>query len=73
LREFRHPPAKELKGFQRIALNAGETRMVTLEMTPVPPDFGSIDIGFVVEAGEFLVMVGPNSADLQSTALNVEA
>jgi hypothetical protein len=47
--------------------------MVTLEMTPVPLDFCSIDIGFVVEAGEFLVMVGPNSADLQSPALNVEA
>jgi beta-glucosidase len=64
-------PVKELKGFQRITLAPGETRTVALDITPDRLAFWNIDKQFVVEPGEFDVMVGPNSAELQSTTLNV--
>jgi beta-glucosidase len=65
-------PVKELKGFQRISLEPGEKRSVALEITPDRLAFWNIDKQFVVEPGEFLIMVGPNSVELQSAKLNVE-
>jgi beta-glucosidase len=56
-------PLKELKGFQRVTLPAGEKRR--LEFTLGPDRLGSYnrDMRFVVEPGEFKVMVGNSSAD----------
>jgi beta-glucosidase len=64
-------PVKELKGFQRITLAPGETKTVALEITPDRLAFWNIDKEFVVEPGEFDVMVGPNSVELQTTTLTV--
>jgi beta-glucosidase len=65
-------PVKELKGFQRITLAAGETQTVALEITPDRLALWNIDMEFVVEPGEFTIMVGPSSAELKSTMLTVE-
>jgi beta-glucosidase len=65
-------PVKELKGFQRIALQPGETQSVAMEITPDRLAFWNIDKQFVVEPGEFLIMVGPNSVELQTATLIVE-
>ena len=65
-------PVKELKGFQRIHLNAGETRTVSLDVTPDHLAFWNIDKERVVEPGEFMVMVGPNSVELKSVTLSVK-
>jgi len=65
-------PVKELKGFQRISLQPGERQSVALEITPDRLAFWNIDKQFVVEPGEFLIMVGPNSVELQSAVLKVE-
>jgi fibronectin type III domain protein len=43
-----------------------------LEITPDRLAFWNIDKQFVVEPGEFLIMVGPNSVELQSAVLKVE-
>src|SRR6185312_11639080 len=59
-------PVKELKGFARITLQPGERRTVALEITPDRLAFWNIDKRFVVEPGEFQIMVGPNSHDLQT-------
>ncbi|MGZ5192169.1 MAG: glycoside hydrolase family 3 C-terminal domain-containing protein, partial [Flavisolibacter sp.] len=56
-------PVKELKGFQRISLKPGETKTVTLEITPEKLAFHNVDIKFVVEPGEFEIMVGSSSKD----------
>jgi beta-glucosidase len=64
-------PVKELKGFQRITLEPGETRSVALDITPDRLAFWNIDMELVVEPGEFHVLVGPNSVDLQSVTLRV--
>jgi beta-glucosidase len=64
-------PVKELKGFRRVTLNPGETQTVALDVTPDSLAFWNIDMQHIVEPGEFAVMVGPNSVDLQTTTLTV--
>src|SRR5687767_8941971 len=54
-------PVKELKGFERITLLPGEKRRVTFVLTAQHLGFWNREMRFVVEPGEFKVMVGPNS------------
>jgi beta-glucosidase len=56
-------PVKELKGFRRISLKPKETKTVTLEITPEQLAFHNIDMKYVVERGEFEIMVGNSSRD----------
>ena len=66
-------PVKELKGFEKVWLQPGETRTVALEITPESLAFYDIDMNYVVERGEFEIMVGTSSrdADLQKVMLTV--
>jgi beta-glucosidase len=54
-------PVKELKGFQKILLQPGESRDVTFEITPDMLAFYKIDMSYGVEAGEFDVFIGGSS------------
>jgi beta-glucosidase len=67
-------PVKELKGFQRITLAPGATKTVALEITPEHLAFYDIDMKYVVEPGEFEIMVGNSSRDqdLQRIILRVK-
>jgi beta-glucosidase len=67
-------PVKELKGFQRVTLAPGETKTVALEITPEHLAFYNIDMKYVVEPGEFEIMVGNSSRDqdLQKVTLRVK-
>ena len=56
-------PIKELKGFQKISLQPGETKTVELEITPDSLAFYDINMKYVVEPGEFEIMVGNSSRD----------
>jgi beta-glucosidase len=56
-------PVKELKGFERITLRPGEERRVEFTLSPQLLGFYNRDMRFVVEPGEFKVMVGNSSAD----------
>jgi beta-glucosidase len=64
-------PVKELRGFERIALKPGETRTVSFKLRPEALQFYNRGMKRVVEPGKFTVMVGPNSADLQSATFEV--
>jgi beta-glucosidase len=64
-------PVKELKGFQRVTLQPGETRTVSFPITADCLAFWNIDMEFIVEPGEFNIMVGPDSQNLQIVALTV--
>jgi beta-glucosidase len=66
-------PVKELKGFQKVMLRPGETQIVTFEITPDLLSFYDINMKYVVEPGEFSIMVGNSSrdSDLQSVTLQV--
>lgn len=56
-------PVKELKGFERVTLRPGEKRRVQFTLTPAELGFYNREMRFVVEPGEFKVMVGTSSAD----------
>lgn len=64
-------PVKELKGFERITLKAGESRKVTFAITPEMLKFYNYDLKYVLEPGDFNIMVGPNSRDLKTAKLTV--
>ena len=67
-------PIKELRGFQKIALAPGETKTIALEITPESLAFYDVNMKFVVEPGEFEIMVGNSSrdGDLQKVILTVQ-
>ena len=67
-------PVKELKGFERVELKAGESKTVTFTITPKHLQFYDIDMKRVVEPGEFEVMVGASSRneDLITTKFAVK-
>ncbi len=54
-------PVKELKGFERVELKAGESKEVTFTLTPEHLQYYNLDMKRVVEPGTFKVMVGPSS------------
>ncbi|MGL4400055.1 MAG: glycoside hydrolase family 3 N-terminal domain-containing protein [Luteolibacter sp.] len=58
-------PVKELRGFQRMTLAAGESAVVRFEITDADLSFLGQDFKPVVEPGEFEAMTGPDSADLR--------
>ncbi len=64
-------PVKELKGFERVSIAAGETKTVTFTLTPESFRMWNIDMRRVVEPGAFEIMVGPNSVDLKTTLLHI--
>ncbi len=60
-------PVKELKGFKRIALGAGERKTVSFELPVSQLRFYDRDMHFVVEPGTIEVMVGGSSEDIRLT------
>lgn len=65
-------PVKELKSFQRIHLTAGESKEVSFQITPEMLKFYNAELKHVIEPGDFQIMVGSNSRDLQTTKFTVE-
>jgi beta-glucosidase len=64
-------PVKELKGFQRVSLQPGEKRRVEFVLGPEQLGFWNREMRYVVEPGEFQVMVGANSVDVIEAKFNV--
>jgi beta-glucosidase len=58
-------PLKELKGFQRVHLRAGEEKELTFNLTPKMLQMLNEKMEWVVEPGEFRVMVGASSKDVR--------
>jgi beta-glucosidase len=65
-------PVKELKGFAKVFLAPGETKTVTLEITPELLSFYDINYKFTVEPGDFEIMVGNSSRDADLQKLNLQ-
>ena len=65
-------PVKELKGFQRIHLVAGESKEVSFEITPDMLKFYNIELKHVIEPGDFQIMVGANSREVKTLNFNVK-
>ena len=59
-------PVKELKGFDRIFLKKGESREVKFVLTEDDLKFYNSGLQYIYEPGEFDVMIGTNSRDVQT-------
>jgi len=66
-------PVKELKGYKRIFVKAGETKTVTIPITAESLAMYDKDYDFVIEPGTFTVMTGNSSSDkdLKTKSLTV--
>ena len=59
--------------FQRIHLNAGESRTVTFKITSDLLKFYDYHLNDVIEPGDFDIMIGPNSRDVKKKRVSVLA
>lgn len=55
-------PVKELKGFERIHLKKGESKVVKFEITDYLLKFYNSQLEYVLEPGDFEIMIGPDSS-----------
>ncbi|RED47784.1 glycoside hydrolase family 3 N-terminal domain-containing protein [Seonamhaeicola aphaedonensis] len=65
-------PDKELKGFEKIELDAGESKTVSFTITPKMLEFTGISMEKVLEAGDYTVMVGTSSKDYLETTFKLK-
>lgn len=59
-------PVKELKGFEKVFIKAGESKTVSFRITPELLKFYNYNLDYVFEPGDFDVMIGGNSHDVKS-------
>lgn len=65
-------PVKELKGFQRISLKAGESKTVEFPVTVDLLKFYNYELEYVAEPGEFIVMIGGDSENVLSQSFTLK-
>lgn len=65
-------PVKELKGFQKIFLRAGETKEVSFEISTEDLKFYNSQLKYDWEPGEFDIMIGTDSQNLKKIRINWE-
>lgn len=62
-------PVKELKGFQKIMLKAGESKTVSFTITTEELKFYNNNLKYDWESGDFEIMIGTSSRDLRKAKL----
>lgn len=65
-------PVKELKGFQKIYLKAGESKTVTFDITPELLKFYNSELKYDWESGDFEIMIGTNSSTVNTKKITWE-
>lgn len=65
-------PVMELKGFEKIALEPGESKTVNFAITPELLKYYNHDLDFVLEPGDFEIMAGPDSEHVSKAVLKVK-
>ena len=58
-------PVKELKGFQKIELKAGESKKISFTVNASDLKFYNYDLKYVAEPGDFKLFIGGNSRDVK--------
>jgi beta-glucosidase len=61
---------EDLRGFQKVRLQPGETREVAFRITPGDMKFYNGKLEYDWEPGEFMVRIGGNSTSLKSATVN---
>ena len=65
-------PVKELRAFRKVHIPAGQSADVTFTLTADDLKYYNHELEYVCEPGDFEIMTGPNSRDLQSVLLSVK-
>ena len=65
-------PVRELKGFEKIFLRAGETKTVSFEITDDMLGFYDGDLNWTVESGDFDIMIGTDSRNVKTARLTLK-
>jgi beta-glucosidase len=65
-------PVKELKAFKKVWLKPGESTTVALDINPGSLAFYDVNMKYVVEPGDFEIMVGTSSRDSDLTKLKLQ-
>jgi len=60
-------PLKELKGFQKVSLNPGESKTISFKLTSDDLKFYNFDLKFAAEPGEFQVFCGTDSKSVKES------
>ncbi|MCW1962391.1 beta-glucosidase BglX [Chryseobacterium viscerum] len=63
-------PVKELKGFQKVFIKKGESKKIDFKLTPEDLKFFDDNLNFDWEGGEFDIMIGTNSQNVQTKRIN---
>jgi beta-glucosidase len=58
-------PVKELKGFEKITLKVGESKVITFTIKPDMLAFHRADMTYGTEPGDFKLFIGGNSRDVK--------
>lgn len=64
-------PVKELKGFQKVFLKAGESREVSFKITPDLLKYYNYDLQYVAEPGTFDLMIGTDSRNVKTATFTL--
>ena len=65
-------PVRELKGFEKVFLKAGESKTVSFKITPELLRFYDYDLNHVTEPGDFDVMIGGSSQAEKTARLTLK-
>lgn len=65
-------PVKELKGFEKVFLKAGESKKVQFTITAEDLKFYNYDLKFVAEPGDFNIFIGGNSRDVKQAGFSLQ-
>lgn len=63
-------PVKELKGFQKVFIKKGETKTINFSLTPENLKFYDDQLNYDWEGGEFDIMIGTDSQNVQTKRIN---
>jgi beta-glucosidase len=64
-------PLKELKGFQKVFLEPGESKDITFTISSEDLAFYDIDMKFKAEEGKFRIYIGGNSRDVMEAEFSL--
>ena len=65
-------PVKELKGFRKVTLKAGESSTVSFRITVDDLKFYNWDLKYIAEPGDFKVFIGGNSQDVKEAGFKLQ-
>ena len=65
-------PVKELKGFEKVIIKAGESKTINFRITPEMLKFYNYDLNYVNEPGDFEVMIGGNSTEVKKSTFTLK-